>query len=114
MHPSRKAQIAYLKADEAPTKVLNKYVDFADVFSPKLAAELLEHGISNYAIKLVDEQQPSYGLLYSLGLVKLETLKTYIENNLANGFIRPSKSPAGALIFFNKKPDSSLGLCVDC
>ena len=51
MHPLRKAQIAYLKADEAPTKVPSKYADFADVFSPKLAAELSEHEISNHAIK---------------------------------------------------------------
>ena len=40
-------------------------------------------------------------------------LKAYIKNNLANGLIRPSKSPAGAFIFFNKKPNGSLRLCVD-
>ncbi len=33
VHPSRRAQIAHLKADEAPTKVPSKYDDFADVFS---------------------------------------------------------------------------------
>ncbi len=52
MHPSRRAQIAYLKADEAPTEVPSEYVDFADVFSPKLAAELPEHtGINDYVIE---------------------------------------------------------------
>ena len=50
---------------------------------------------------------------YSLGLVELETLKTYIETNLANGFIRLSKSPAGALILFDRKSDESLCFCVD-
>ncbi len=45
--------------------------------------------------------------------MELETLKAYIENNLASGFIRPSKSPAGAPIFFDKKPDNGLRLCVD-
>ena len=45
--------------------------------------------------------------------MKLETLKTYIKTHLKIGFIRPSKSPAGALILFNKKPDGSLCLCVD-
>ncbi len=45
--------------------------------------------------------------------MELEILKAYIENNQASGFIRPSKSPAGASILFNKKPDSSLRLCVD-
>ncbi len=37
----------------------------------------------------------------------------YIKNNLANGFIRPSKSPTETLILFDKKPDGSLQLCVD-
>ncbi len=45
--------------------------------------------------------------------MELETLKVYIENNLASGFIRPSKSPAGAPILFDKKSDGSLRLCVD-
>ncbi len=114
VHPSRRAQIAHLKADEAPTKVPGEYADFADVFSPKLAAEFPKHmGINDHAIELVDDRQPPYGPIYSLGQVELKTLKTYIENNLANGFIRPSKSPAGAPILFDKKPDGSLRFCVD-
>ncbi len=56
VHPSRRAQIAHMKADEAPTKVPSEYADFADVFSPKLAAELPElTGINDYAIELVDD-----------------------------------------------------------
>ncbi len=114
VHPSRRAQIAHLKVDKASTKVPSGHADFADVFSPKLAAELPEHtGINDYAIELVDDQQPSYGPIYSLGPMELETLKAYIKNNLASGFIRRSKSPAGAPILFNKKSDSSLRLCVD-
>ncbi len=114
VHPSRRAQIAHLKADEAPTEVPSEYADFANVFSPKLAAELPEHtGINDHAIELVDDWQPPYGPIYSLGPVELETLKAYIENNLASGFIWPSKSPARASILFDKKPDGSLRLCVD-
>ncbi len=114
MHSSRRAQIAHLKADEAPFKVPCKYANFADVFSPKFGTELPEHtGINNHAIKLVDDRLPPYGPIYSLGPIELEILKAYIENNLANGFIWPSKSPAGALIFFDKKPDGNLRLCVD-
>ncbi len=114
MHLSKRAQIAHLKADEASTKVPSEYADFADVFSPKLAAELPEHtGINNHAIELGDNWQPSYGPIYSLGPVELKILKAYIENNLASGFIWPSKSPARAPILFDKKPDGSLRLCVD-
>ena len=65
-----------------------------------------DHGVT-------DDKQPPYRPIYSLGLVELETLKTYIETNLANGFIRPSKSPASAPILFVCKPNGSLRLCVN-
>ncbi len=92
----------------------DKYTDFADVFSPKLATKLPEYtGINNHAIELVDDQQPPYGSIYSLGPIELETLKAYIKNYLASGFIKSSKSPPRASILFDKKPDNSLRLCVD-
>ena len=99
VHPSRRVQIAALVANEALTSIPTEYSDFADVFSLELASELLENTrINDHAIKLVDDQQLPYGLIYSLGPVELETLKTYIETNLKNGFIRPSKSPVRAPI----------------
>ncbi len=114
MYPLRRAQIAYLKADEVLTKVPSEYADFTDVFSPKLAAKLSEQtGINNHAIELVDDRQLPHGPIYNLGPVELETLKVYIKNNLASGFIRPSKSPIRAHILFDKTPDGSLRLCVD-
>ncbi len=112
--PSRKAQIAHLKVDKAPSKVPSKYANFADIFSPKLTAELPEHtGSNDYAIELVDNRQPLYGPIYSFKPMELETLKAYIKNNLASGFIRPSKSLVKAPILFDKKPDGSLRLCMD-
>lgn len=109
MHLLRKARIAHLKTDEALTKVLNKYADFANVFLLKLAVELSKHiGINNYVIELIDDQQLSYSLIYSLGLVELEILKIYIENNLISGFIRPSKSFSGVFIFLDRKLNGSL------
>ena len=114
IHPSRKPQISSLIAEEAPTKVPAEYSDFADVFSPDLVSGLPEHTrINDHAIKLVKGQQPPYGPIYSLGPLELETLKGYIKTNLANGFIRPSKSPTEALILFDQKLDSSLRLCID-
>ena len=95
-------------------KVPAKYLDFADVFSPDLASELPKQtGINDHAIELVEGQQPPYGPIYSLEPVELETLKAYIEINLANEFIRPSMFPAGAPILFDRKSDGSLRLCVD-
>ncbi len=91
MHLSRKTQIASLKADKAPIKVFNEYADFVDIFLPKLVVKLFKH----------------------LGQVELEIVKAYIKNSLANGFIRPSKSPAKALILFNKKLNESLRLYIN-
>ena len=36
-------------------------------------------GINNQAIDLIESKQIFYGLIYSLKLIKLETLKTYIK-----------------------------------
>ena len=96
---SCQAQVAALISKK--NGIFAKYSDFSDVFSPDSAAELPEHiGINNNPINLLDDKQPPYGAIYNLEPVELETLKTYIEANLASGFIRPSKSPAGTPILF--------------
>ena len=112
IHPAREAQIALLIVKKV--KIPTKYSDFSDVFLKEKVSILLEATkLNQHAIELQEGQQPSYGPIYSLGPVELKTLKTYIETNLANDFIRPSKSPAGAPILFVGKPDGSLRLCVD-
>lgn len=111
---SYQAQITSLKVDKALLVILFKYIDFADDFCPDLIAKLLKHiGINNYTIKLVDSKQFLYGLIYHLRPMGLETLKTYIEINLVNSFVRPYKSPAGAPILFDHEPDNSFHLYVN-
>ena len=112
IHLDKATQIAFLLNKEV--KIPDEYSDFTDVFSKEKALVLLERNeLNEHAIDLEDGKQPPYGPIYSLGPVELETLKTYIETHLKTGFIRPSKSPAGAPILFDKKPDGSLRLCVD-
>ena len=107
-------QVGALLFDKAPTEVSAEYSDYSNVFSAENAAKLSENtGINGHAIELEESKQPPFRPIYSLGQVELETLKIYIKTNLANGFIWPSKSPAGAPILFNRKPDRSLRLCVD-
>ena len=114
VHPSRRPQIFGLIAKKASTKVSVKYSDFVDVFFSDLVSKLPKHTrINDHAIKLVNSQQLSYGSIYSLGLVKLEILKAYIEINLANGFIRSSKFPTDTLILFDRKSNGSLRLYVN-
>ena len=91
-----------------------QYSDFSDVFSEEKALILLEvTELNQHTIKLQENQQLFNRSIYSLGSVELKTLKTYIETNLANDFIQPSKSPIGALILVVRKPDGNFCLCVD-
>ena len=86
IYPVKKAQIALLIAKEV--KIPNDYLTFLDVFLEKKSLILLEiTELNQHVIKLQKGQQLLYKPIYSLGLVELEMLKTYIETNLANGFI---------------------------
>ena len=97
----RKAQIALLITEKVT--VLVEYSNYSNVLSKKSAKMLPEQtDINEHNIKLEKTKQPPYELIYNLGPVELEILKIYIEINLANGFIRPSKLPINALIFFFK------------
>ena len=108
------AQVGALIFNKVFSEVPAEYSNYSDVFSAENAAELPEHtGMNNHAIELEKGKPPPVGLIYSLGPVKLEILKTYVKINLANSFIRPSKSPTRAFIQFNKKPDRSFCFCVD-
>ena len=70
-------------------------------------------GINKHTIELIDGKQPPYRPIYAFNPVELETLKIYIKTHLKTRFIRPCKSPIGALILFNKKPDGNLYLYVN-
>ncbi len=80
---------------EEPT-ILKAYRDLADVFSPSNANFLPPHRDEDHAIELESGKTPPFGPLYNLSEYQLKTLREYIDENLANGFIRPSKSSAGA------------------
>lgn len=89
------------------------YREYADIFSEEDANKLPEHGPHDYVIELIDNRQPPNGPVYNLSQVELAVLRQYIDKHLANQFIWPSKSPAGAPILFVKKPSGGLRLCVD-
>lgn len=94
-------------------KLPTEYTDFVNVFNKKLSNTLPPHRNYDCKIDLQKNAEPPWGPIYSLSMPELETLRKYIDDNLANGFIRPSTSPAGAPVMFIKKKDESLRLCVD-
>ena len=51
--------------------------------------------------------------IYNLSRKELDILREYLDTALEKGWIRPSKSPAGAPILFVPKADGTMRLCVD-
>ncbi len=89
------------------------YKDFEDVFSTKNACHLPLYEDLDHTIDLIDDKQLSYKLIYNFSQNKLSIFRTYIDQNLANRFIRLSKSPAGALIFIVPQHNGVFQLYVD-
>ena len=77
-----------------------------------LARKLSSHTLHDYTIETEDDQ-PLFGLIYSLSAVELNILKKYIKNNLEKSFIVLFTFPVGAPILFTKKKNRSLQLCMD-
>ena len=99
IHSAQEAQMALMLAKEV--SIPNKYTNFSGFFFKESGAVLLNlSGINKHATDPKRDKHPLYGPIYSLGPVELETLKTYIETNLANGFIQPFKFPTKAFILF--------------
>ena len=77
-----------LQFNKTSIEVLTEYSNYNNIFSIENTVELLENtGMNEHIIKLEEDKQLLFGPIHSLGLVELETLKTYIKTNLANGFI---------------------------
>ena len=97
----------------AESKLPHKYKEFADVFDKVKVSTLPEHRPYDCPIDLQLGKEPLWEPIYNLSPTELEVLQEYIDENLANGCIRHSKSPARAPIFFMKKRDGSIRLVVD-
>ena len=87
--------------------------EFADVFSEKGLDTLPDHGPYDCPIDIVEGGQIPHKRLYKLTLAEQKILREYLDENLAKGTIRHSKSPAGAPIMFVKKKDGTLRPVVD-
>ena len=99
---------------EEKEEITNKYyLEFKIVFEKQQADKLPKHRKYDMSIELIPGSQLYYGPIYSLTAKELKALKEYIKENLKKGFIRKSKSPAGAPVLFVMKRDGTLRLCVD-
>ncbi len=107
---SRKSRKStYMPESQLPAE----YNDLAEAFSKTKATQLPPHRTGDCAIDLQPGSQPPRGRIFPLSQPEAESMKSYIEEELAKGFLRPSTSPASAGFFFVKKKDGGLRPCID-
>ncbi|KAI2650775.1 Transposon Tf2-9 polyprotein [Labeo rohita] len=89
------------------------YQDLLEAFSRTKATLLPPHRPGDCAIDLLPDSTPPRGRIYPLSQPESEAMNSYIQEELAKGFIRPSTSPFSAGFFFVKKKDGGLRPCID-
>ncbi|SOV08191.1 uncharacterized protein UDID_17314 [Ustilago sp. UG-2017a] len=92
-----------------PDIIPQEYHQYLDVFSRVKADKLPPPCTYDHQIPLEEGKSPPFGPIYSLSEHELKTLREYLEENLAKGFISPSDSPAASPILFVKKKDGVRG-----
>ncbi|QRV77028.1 Retrotransposable element Tf2 protein [Ceratobasidium sp. AG-Ba] len=98
---------------DLPT-IPEEFMEFIDVFSEELFKKLPEHRSFDCNIDFVEGSDlPKPAKVYPLSPIESRTIKEFIDQELADGKIRPSKSPIASPCFFVKKKDGSLRLVTD-
>jgi hypothetical protein len=86
---------------------------YADIFSKTAFDSLPERSKWDHAIELEHEPSPGFCKVYLMTLTEQMEMDAFLEEALATGHIRQSKSPLGALVFFIKKKDGKLHFVQD-
>jgi hypothetical protein len=86
---------------------------YADVFSETAFDSLPEHRKWDHTIELEREPSPGFHKVYPMTLMEQTEMDAFLEEALATGRIRQSKSPLRAPVFFIKKKDGKLHFVQD-
>jgi len=84
-----------------------------DVLTTELPDALPPEREVDHKIEVVPGSQPPSKAPYRLNQRELKELKKQLNELLAKGYIRKSKSPYRAPVFFVDKKDGKLRMCVD-
>jgi hypothetical protein len=87
--------------------------EFPDVMPEELPEDLPSRRRLDHAMEVVPGVAPPTKAPYKMSHEELKELKVQLEELLAKGYIKPNKSPYGALVFFVHKKDGILRMCVD-
>jgi hypothetical protein len=83
-----------------------QYLPWKEVFEQKAAEQFPGKCPWDHAIELRDDFKPKKGKIYPLNPLQQNTLDEWIKEQLAKGYIRPSKSPQASPFFFVEKKDA--------
>ena len=86
--------------------------EYEDIFPDELPG-LPPHRNVDFIIELHPSTSPIYLTPHRMAPVELQELKVQLQELLDRGFSRPSTSPWGSSMFFSKKKDKTLRLCID-
>jgi hypothetical protein len=87
--------------------------EFPDVMPEELPEDLPPRRRVDHAIEVVSGVAPPAKAPYRMSHEELKELKVQLEELLAKGYIKLSKSPYGAPVLFVHKKDGTLRMCVD-
>ncbi|PHT28613.1 FKBP12-interacting protein of 37 kDa [Capsicum baccatum] len=100
------------KSETLTLHSVNVVNEFSDVFPDDLPGISPDREIEFWIDLLSDTQLISIPP-YHMSPTKIKELKEQIKDILDKGFIRPDVSPWGAPVFFMRKKDGSLRICID-
>ena len=101
------------KVELVPKCVKDVLKKYQDVMPEDLPNELPPRREVDHKIEVKLGSEPPSKAPYRLSQKELEDLKSQLDELLAKGYIRQSKSPYGTPVLFVDKKDRKLRLCID-
>jgi transposase InsO family protein len=114
--PAKTAEANKPRKAVSPDSLLelpDEFADFADVFGKKAAESLPPYRPFDCAIDLHDGASIPRSRRFRMSADEQKLASEYVDDFLAKGLIRPSRSPGGASMLFVPKKDGTKRLCID-
>ena len=106
IHQAKVEALAAKKPVRTPEELVPKcYHSYLDIFSEKAASRFPLRKPWDHAIDLKDTFKPKKGRLIPLSVEEQKEVSEFVDEQLAKGYIRPSKSEQTSPVFFVPKKD---------
>ena len=109
----KKADLPEVTADDAKRRLPAEYRDLFQAFLSTDANTLPPHRSYDHKIEVVPGGKLPCARNRPLSPMELRVLKRWLDDNLAKGFIRPSKSGVASPVLLAQKPGGGVRICVD-